>query len=227
MRTILCWVGIAALASLGWSADTTSPAKQTTSPEKTVTKPAASATKKKAASSKAGVSKGAPVTGAAAAHPGATKASSKTAAAHPGATKAATKTGSTTTASRPAATKAGARTAAPHPAATKTGSTATASRRGKKGPPAKRVTWRNRQTAPSSQRYKEIQEALASKGYLNPEDANGTWNQASMDALKKFQAGQNLDSTGKINSLSLIALGLGPRRETAAPKPPAESTPAP
>jgi hypothetical protein len=48
-----------------------------------------------------------------------------------------------------------------------------------------------------------------------------------MDALKKFQAGQNLDSTGKINSLSLIALGLGPRRETAAPKPPAESPPAP
>ena len=47
-----------------------------------------------------------------------------------------------------------------------------------------------------------------------------------MDALKKFQAGQNLDSTGKINSLSLIALGLGPRRETAAPKPPADG-PAP
>ena len=38
---------------------------------------------------------------------------------------------------------------------------------------------------------------------------------------------QNLDSTGKINSLSLIALGLGPKHETAAPKPPAESPPAP
>ena len=102
-----------------------------------------------------------------------------------------------------------------------------ASRRGKKGPPAKRVTWRNRQLAPTPQRYKEIQDALAAKGYLKPEDANGAWNQASVDALKKFQAGQNLDSTGKINSLSLIALGLGPRRETAAPKPPADGPPAP
>ena len=111
---------------------------------------------------------------------------------------------------------------------TKTGSKTTpASRRGKKGPPVKRVTWRNRQLAPTPQRYKEIQEALAAKGYLKPEDANGAWNQASVDALKKFQAGQNLDSTGKINSLSLIALGLGPRRETAAPKPPADGPPAP
>ena len=111
--------------------------------------------------------------------------------------------------------------------ATKAGSRTAASRRGKKGPPAKRVTWRNRQLAPTPQRYKEIQDALAAKGYLKPEDANGAWNQASVDALKKFQAGQNLDSTGKINSLSLIALGLGPKRETPPPKPPAEAPPAP
>jgi hypothetical protein len=119
-------------------------------------------------------------------------------------------------------------TTAAHPVATKAGPrTTAAARRGKKGPPAKRVTWRNRQLAPTPQRYKEIQDALAAKGYLNPEDANGTWTQASADALKKFQAEQNLDSTGKINSLSLIALGLGPKRETAAPAPPAESPPAP
>jgi hypothetical protein len=118
------------------------------------------------------------------------------------------------TASRPAITKAGSRTT-------------TAARRGKKGPPAKRVTWRNRQLAPTPRRYKEIQEALAAKGYLKPEDATGACTPASVDAVKKFQAGQNLDSTGKINSLSLIALGLGPKRETAAPKPPAEGPPAP
>jgi len=105
--------------------------------------------------------------------------------------------------------------------------TTSAARRGKKGPPAKRVTWRNRQLAPTPERYKEIQEALAAKGYLNPDDASGAWNQASVDALKKFQAAQNIDSNGKINSLSLIALGLGPRRETAPPKPPAASPPAP
>ncbi len=99
----------------------------------------------------------------------------------------------------------------------------TASARGKKGAPAKKaVTWRNRQAAPSADRYREIQSALAARGYLKPEDATGTWNQASIDALKKFQAEQNLDSSGKINSLSLIALGLGPRRDAVAavPKPP-------
>jgi len=209
MRTILCWAAIAALAALGWSADNTTPAKKATSPQKTVTKPAASAAKKQAPPSKAGVSKGATAPRTTASHPAVTKAGPRTAAAHPGATKA------------------GPRTTAARPATTKTGSTTAASRRGKKGPPAKRVTWRNRQLAPTPQRYKEIQDALAAKGYLKPEDANGAWNQVSVDALKKFQAGQNLDSTGKINSLSLIALGLGPRRETAAPKRPAESAPAP
>ncbi len=198
MRIILCWAGIAALAALGWSAEDTTPAKKTTVPKKTVTKPAASAAKK--APAKKGATK-----------PAASATKKKAAPSKAGASKAAT--ASRTTASHPGATKAGARTAA--------------SRRGKKGPPVKRVTWRNRQLAPTPQRYKEIQDALAAKGYLKPEDAGGTWNQASVDALKKFQAGQNLDSTGKINSLSLIALGLGPKRETEAPKPPGDSPPTP
>jgi hypothetical protein len=86
--------------------------------------------------------------------------------------------------------------------------------------PAK--TWRNRQLAPTSTRYREIQEALAGKGYLQPTDVTGQWSQTSTDALKHFQADQNIESSGKINSLSLIALGLGPRHEnTAAAKPPA------
>jgi endonuclease I len=104
----------------------------------------------------------------------------------------------------------------------KKGSTS-ASSKGKKGVPTmKSVTWRNRQSAPSSDRYREIQGALAARGYLNSEDATGSWNQASIDAMKKFQSEQNLDSSGKINSLSLIALGLGPRRDAVAavPKPP-------
>jgi hypothetical protein len=193
---------MAALVTLAWSADDTTPAKKTTATKKVVTKSAAPAgQKKKAALSKSGVSKMAAAPKTAASHPGVTKA---------GVSKAAT--APNTTASHPGATKAGSKTAV--------------ARRGKKGP-TKRVTWRNRQLAPTPQRYKEIQDALAAKGYLKPEDADGTWNQASMDALKKFQAGQNLDSTGKINSLSLIALGLGPKRETAAPKPVTESPPAP
>ena len=91
---------------------------------------------------------------------------------------------------------------------------AVASKGGKKGT-ATRTTWRNRQLAPTPERYKEIQGALAAKGYLSPEDATGAWGQSSTDALKKFQADQRLDASGKINSLSLIALGLGPKREPA------------
>ena len=130
-----------------------------------------------------------------------------------------------TTSSKKTVKKSPAKKGAAKSSPSKTGPRTAAARRGKKGPPPKRVTWRNRQLAPTPQRYKEIQDALAAKGYLKPEDATGAWNQASVDALKKFQAGQNLDSTGKINSLSLIALGLGPRRETPAPKPPAEAPP--
>lgn len=88
----------------------------------------------------------------------------------------------------------------------------------KKTPAKPAVTWRNRQLQPTQNRYKEIQQALVTKGYLQPEQATGAWNQNSTDALKQFQAAQNLDASGKINSLSLIALGLGPRREIAPPQ---------
>jgi hypothetical protein len=102
-----------------------------------------------------------------------------------------------------------------------TGKTASAKQAsGSKKSTAKRTTWRNRQLAPTPARYREIQEALAAKGYLKPEEATGSWSQSSVDALKNFQADQKLESNGKINSLSLIALGLGPKRE-AVVKPPA------
>lgn len=94
----------------------------------------------------------------------------------------------------------------------------------RKSAPVKPVTWRTRQLAPSADRYKEIQEALAARGYLSAEQSNGAWNDASIDALKRFQMDQNLDPTGKLNSLSLIALGLGPKHDAvpvqiAAPAP--------
>jgi hypothetical protein len=95
----------------------------------------------------------------------------------------------------------------------------------KKAPGKKAVTWRNRQLAPSPERYREIQDALVAKGYLKSEDANGSWNQNSVDALKKFQGEQNLETSGKINSLSLIALGLGPKREAATAVAPAVKPP--
>jgi peptidoglycan hydrolase-like protein with peptidoglycan-binding domain len=100
----------------------------------------------------------------------------------------------------------------------------TAARKGGKKAPA-RATWRNRQMAPTADRYREIQQALASKGYLKQEEATGVWNQNSVEALKRFQSEQKIESTGKINSLSLIALGLGPKHETATAKPPATPQP--
>jgi leucyl aminopeptidase (aminopeptidase T) len=90
-------------------------------------------------------------------------------------------------------------------------------KKGKKGSARPVVPARSRQTSPTPERYQEIQQALASKGYLPAEQANGQWSDGSAAALKRFQADQNLDATGKINSLSLIALGLGPKHETAKP----------
>jgi peptidoglycan hydrolase-like protein with peptidoglycan-binding domain len=66
---------------------------------------------------------------------------------------------------------------------------------------------------PTPERYKEIQQALADKGYFRSEP-DGAWGPSSIDALKRFQHDQNLAEDGKIGSLSLIALGLGPKRDT-------------
>lgn len=86
--------------------------------------------------------------------------------------------------------------------------------RSKPAPARRRAT----QTAPSPERYRQIQKALADKGYLSAE-ANGQWGPESIEALKRFQQDQNLEPTGKINSLSLIALGLGPEHSRPAAKP--------
>jgi hypothetical protein len=91
----------------------------------------------------------------------------------------------------------------------------------KKGPA---VTWRNRQLAPTPDRYREIQQALVAKGYLKQEPT-GVWDSDSTEALKQFQTDQNLPPTGKINSASLIGLGLGPKIPDQ-PSPPPPATPA-
>ncbi|HJT89033.1 MAG TPA: peptidoglycan-binding domain-containing protein [Bryobacteraceae bacterium] len=114
------------------------------------------------------------------------------------------------------------RTGTTHAAA----SSKSASRKGRTRAAVRRPAAR-RQLEPTPQRYQQIQEALASKGYLPSEQANGKWTDASVEALKKFQTDQNLDATGKINSLSLIALGLGPKHDSGtAAKPAAGPTPA-
>ena len=87
----------------------------------------------------------------------------------------------------------------------------------------KRTTARKRaparprtQQQPTPERNQEIQQALIDKGYLqNP--PTGVWDAPSSEALKRFQTDQQLQATGKLDSLSLIRLGLGPKREALTP----------
>lgn len=90
---------------------------------------------------------------------------------------------------------------------------ATARRKGKSRTAAHRGA--ARQLAPTPDRYKEIQKALADRGYLTNEPT-GTWDSSSQEAMRKFQHDQKLDPSGKINAASLIALGLGPKNEAKA-----------
>lgn len=83
---------------------------------------------------------------------------------------------------------------------------------------SRRRSTRSRSTAPSYQlhpdpeRYQQIQQALADKGYFKGE-INGTWGNDSEDALKRFQVDQKLPDDGKINALTLTGLGLGPKHD--------------
>ena len=97
--------------------------------------------------------------------------------------------------------------------ATSTNHSGSARRKGKSRTAARRG--RPRQLAPTPDRYKEIQKALADRGYLKSEPT-GTWDSASQEAMRKFQNDQKLDPSGKITAASLIALGLGPKIEPQA-----------
>jgi peptidoglycan hydrolase-like protein with peptidoglycan-binding domain len=89
------------------------------------------------------------------------------------------------------------------------------SKQAKKVPPKPRYY---AQVQPSPERYREIQQALADKGYFSG-TPDGVWGASSTDALKRFQHDQNLSEDGKVDSLSLIALGLGPKRAGNAAAP--------
>ncbi len=89
------------------------------------------------------------------------------------------------------------------------------------------------QKAPTPARITEIQTALERRGYYqgNP---NGKWDSNTISAMQKFQSENGLESSGKINALSLQKLGLGSSiAGVSAPKPiqpqpnkPAASSPA-
>jgi len=100
------------------------------------------------------------------------------------------------------------KTAAKASAKTAAGRTASRSKRRSAARPAV-------QQQPTPERYREIQQALIDRGYLEGEPT-GRWDPASIEALKRFQGDQQLQPTGKIDALSLIRLGLGPRRQNLA-----------
>lgn len=63
-----------------------------------------------------------------------------------------------------------------------------------------------------SERARSIQEALIREHYMNGE-ATGTWNQASEDAMRKYQADHGWQSKQVPDSRALIKLGLGPSND--------------
>jgi peptidoglycan hydrolase-like protein with peptidoglycan-binding domain len=91
-----------------------------------------------------------------------------------------------------------------------------ASTRTRRASRSKRTTYRRAgQQVPTRERYLEIQRALADKGYFTG-NVDGVWGADSVEALKHFQHDQNVPETGKLNSVSLIGLGLGPKRNLNA-----------
>jgi hypothetical protein len=85
-----------------------------------------------------------------------------------------------------------------------------------------------------SERAEAIQQALIREHYLSGE-ATGTWNQASEEAMRRYQADHGWQSKEVPDSRALIKLGLGPSKDhllnpesamTTVPDPPrAESMP--
>jgi peptidoglycan hydrolase-like protein with peptidoglycan-binding domain len=74
------------------------------------------------------------------------------------------------------------------------------------------------QQQPEPERIREIQQALAARGYAV--EPTGVWDARTVEALKKFQEDHNitnLSGRGKLDPLTLIALGLGPSHSRPAP----------
>jgi hypothetical protein len=76
---------------------------------------------------------------------------------------------------------------------------------------SRRKTTRGQQKI-DPERAQEIQEALVREHYLSPK-AEGTWNQASEDAMRRYQADHGWQSKTVPDSRALISLGLGPSHD--------------
>ncbi len=123
----------------------------------------------------------------------------------------------TSAAKKAAATKSPARKR--HPSSSSTNSTGTAKSAssarpspGTRSSRKKKVVRVRGQQKIDSDRARSIQEALIREHYMSGE-ASGTWNQASEDAMRKYQADHGWQSKQVPDSRALIKLGLGPSND--------------
>lgn len=107
--------------------------------------------------------------------------------------------------------------AASHPSTgARAKSNTTAAARGSKSKYASRKNGKTKTVARGQQkiapeRAEEIQEALVREHYLS--EAAGSWNQASEDAMRRYQADHGWQSKTVPDARALIALGLGPSHD--------------
>lgn len=101
----------------------------------------------------------------------------------------------------------------------KTSSSKTMGRR--RGKTTKRTSSRREkgQKAPTAERVSEIQTALAKDGSFSS-TPNGKWDDSTVAAMKKFQAGHGLNPSGKLDAKTLQQLGLGSQTAGVAPPTP-------
>jgi peptidoglycan hydrolase-like protein with peptidoglycan-binding domain len=79
------------------------------------------------------------------------------------------------------------------------------------------------QAAPTPDRINEIQAALAKNGAYDG-TPSGKWDDATADAVRKFQSSHGLNPSGKLDAPTLQKLGLGSDTAgVAAPTPPANA----
>ncbi len=117
--------------------------------------------------------------------------------------------------------------AAKKPATTSTHSTASKSKKSKKST----TKHTHGQQKIDSQRTLQIQEALIREHYLDGKPT-GVWNDATQQAMQRYQADNNWQSKTTPDARALIKLGLGPDHEhllnpeSAMTSQPQSSTPA-
>ena len=99
-------------------------------------------------------------------------------------------------------------------------STKSGKKSGKKSSRTKKVKG---QAAPTTDRISEIQEALAKQGSFDG-TPTGKWDDSTVEGMRKFQAANHLNPTGKLDAPTLQKLGLGSETAgVAAPTPPPNS----